>query len=155
MRQWHPSVYFASIDVRCPVARAWSVLLDYQAWNPHFAGVQVTPVSGERSTEGELVMIKDLVPYIPGEDPPEFYAETVKVDAPRRIVWCVFARTGPDFRNFVDFGLTETAVGVRFNVGYYEQVELPPGRLQAHRDESLSVYEKLVAAFRAYAEKHV
>jgi hypothetical protein len=151
-RDWLASVYFASADVRCPIATAWKILLDYRAWNPHFHGVDVTPIRGTPGTEGELVVIKDAVSYVEGEPPPEFYAETVKVQPPHRVVWCVFSKAGPAFRNFVDFGLTETNDGVKFNVGYYEQVQLTPDKLSAHRAASDEVYAKLVAAFRTYAE---
>jgi hypothetical protein len=153
-RDWLPSVYFASIDVMCSMKKAWEILLDYQAWNPHFAGVVVTPVRGERHTESEIVKIRDVVPYVEGEPPPEFFAETVRVIPSHRIVWCVFSTQEPLFRNFVDFGLVETPTGVRFDVGYYEQVQLTSDKLPAHRAESDGVYEKLVTAFKSYAESH-
>ena len=154
-RDWVPSAYFASIDVQCPIERAWLILLNYQAWNPHFAGVSVSRVQGTPPGEGEIVLIQDRVPYIEGEPPPEFYAETLALRAPYQVVWCVFSKHGPEFRNFVDFGLTQTSGGVRFEVRYYEQLTISGEKLAAHRSESASVYSNLVAAFKAYAESAV
>jgi hypothetical protein len=149
---WVPSAYYDSIDVHCPIERAWPILLDYQAWNPDFAGVEVTRVPGTPSGEGEIVLIKDRVPYIQGEPPPEFYAQTVTIREPSQVVWCVFSKEGPEFRNFIDLALTRTSGGVKFEVRYYEQVCIPSQKLAAHRSESKTVYANLVAAFKAYAE---
>ena len=152
IRDWVPSVYSASIDVHCPIERAWPILLDYQTWNPHFAGVEVTRVPGTPDGEGEIVLIKDRVPYVEGEPPPEFYAQTVIVREPCQIVWCVFSKHGPEFRNFVDFSLNRTPGGVKFELRYYEELNISVQKLAAHRSESESVYANLVAAFKAYAE---
>jgi len=147
------SVYFADIAVHCSLERAWLALLDYQAWNPHFLGSKVTPICGMRGCEGEVVLIKDNSPYVTGEAPPEFYAETIKVLAPRRIVWRVYPTQGRAFCNFVDFGLSETsAADVRFAVSYYEQLVLPADLLESHRTESETIYRQLALAFKAHCE---
>src|SRR5882672_7461797 len=100
---WIASAYFADRLVDCALEKAWIALLNYQAWNPHFAGVDITRIRGNPSSEGELVLIKDRIPYVKGEDPPEFYAETVRVIPHTSIVWCVYSKVGDAFRNFVDF----------------------------------------------------
>lgn len=149
---WTASAYFADGSVNCPLDRAWAFLLNYRAWNPHFAGVDVTAIRGNASSEGELVLIKDRVPYVQGEEPPEFFAETVRVIAPRRVVWCVYSKDGDAFRNMVDFSLSRAREGVTFNVSYYEQLRLRAELVPAHRGESQIVYEKLVSAFKEYCE---
>jgi hypothetical protein len=152
MPDWTASAYFADCRVMCPLEKAWTFLLNYRHWNPHFAGVDVTAIRGNASSEGEIVLIKDRVPYVKGEEPPEFYAETIRVIAPHRIVWCVYSKDRDAFRNIVDFRLSAECDGVTFNVSYYEQLRLSTELLPAHRTESQTVYEKLVGAFREFCE---
>jgi hypothetical protein len=157
---WTPSIYFAESVVRCSLEAAWKVLVDYEAWNPTFAGAQVQPVKGERRKPGELVLIKKNLDYH-GEPLAPFYAETVVAIAPRRIIWYVYPAQGHSFRNFVDFGLSEVDAGVRFNINYYAQSarygELTPQQQQAleqERAQSARDMQHLADAFKQYCETH-
>jgi hypothetical protein len=156
---WTPSIYFAESWVQCPLDFAWEVLLDYEAWNPTFVGAQVQPVKGERRKVGEIVLIKKQLTYANGEPLPEFYAETVAVIAPRRIIWYVHPAAGHSFRNFVDFGLSEVDRGVRFNINYYAQsarygelTEQQRQALQQERLQSVQSLQHTADAFKQYCE---
>jgi hypothetical protein len=152
---WAPSVYYANSLVNCPLPKVWELLLDYEAWNPSFADALVTRVAGEPRTEGEIVLIKKSVLDAIGQPIPEFYAETVKLIVPRRIVWYVYPREGDSFRNFVDFGLTEVATGVRFNIDYYAQNPLVGELLSKERVHSETGLHDLALAFKRYCESRV
>jgi hypothetical protein len=159
---WTPSIYFAESVVRCPLDYAWKVLVDYQKWNPTFIGAQVQPVRGEWRKPGELVLIKKQMETSSGEPLPEFYAETVVANEPHRIIWYVYPITGQQFRNFVDFGLSEVAGGVRFSINYYAQIqrfgELTVQQQQAlekERAQGTQDMHLLVDAFKKYCETHV
>jgi hypothetical protein len=147
-----PSVYYAESEVECTLAKAWEILLDYPAWNPTFAGAQVSTVKGAPRTEGEVVLIRKPLLDVKGEPIPEFYAETVKLAPQRHIVWYVYPKAGEDFRNFVDFGLAETAHGVRFNIYYYEQNLLSGELLEKQRRDYAAALQHTANTFKAYCE---
>jgi hypothetical protein len=132
--------------------KAWKIMLDYKAWNPDFANSRVTLVSGQAGGEDEVVLIQPLdangVPIM------EFYAATVKVVPRRHIVWYVYPKEGTAFRNFVDFGLSETSSGVTFNIAYYAQSPLSGEALLAERQNSEASLGNLATAFKQYCESH-
>lgn len=158
---WTPSIYFAESVVRCPLDYAWKVLVNYEKWNPTFVGAQVRPMKGEWRRPGELVLIRKR--EIGSDDPaPDFYAETVVAIEPRRIIWYVYPVEGHEFRNFVDFGLSEVASGVRFSINYYAQSprhgELAQGQqetLEKARAQGTQDMQHLAEAFKKYCETHV
>jgi hypothetical protein len=152
---WVASVYYAESVVNCSLEKAWTVLINYRAWNPTFADAEVALVHGQRSTEGEVVLIKKSLKDAAGEPSPEFYAETVKVVNQRRIVWYVYPRKGQAFRNFVDFGLTAASSGVKFNIQYYAQEQLPQELLIKNRKEYQAGLDHLAIAFKSYCESNV
>jgi len=156
---WVPSVYFADSFVKCKIAHAWGVLLEYDRWNPTFAGAQVTPIRGTARSEGELILVSKKSSDPKGEPFPEFYCETVKVVPGRRIVWYAYAKEGhryqnqkDPFRNFIDFGLTEEPGGVRFDIYYYAQNRLSGESLSTERGFMPPLLRDIAAAFRDYCE---
>jgi hypothetical protein len=151
---WTPSVYYSEILIDCPIDKAWKFMLDYEAWNPTFVGAEVVPVKGKARTEGELVLIRKSLKDIKGEPLPEFYAETVKVVPHRHIVWYVYPKGTGDFRNFVDFGLSEEPSGVKFSVYYYAQNRIAPELLSKEREATQKIHGELAAAFKKYCETH-
>jgi len=144
-----PSVSYVEILVRCTLQDAWTMMLDYKAWNPDFARAETTLVRGEPGSEGELTLISML-----GEDRSpvsQFYAETIKVVAPYHIVWYLFPKEGDSFRNFVDFWLEETHPGVKFRIYYYAQNRVSEQRQQLRMDMEASL-RNLTLAFKRYCE---
>jgi hypothetical protein len=152
--RWTSTVYRARSHVTCPLEKAWTILLNYPEWNPHFAGAKITAIRGNPGAEGECVLIRDNVPYVPDEDPPEFYAETIAVRGPHNIVWRVFPKIGNTFLNIVDFSLSAGDSGVDFSLAYYEQLAIAPHLLSEHRHTSTSAYEQTVKAFKTFCESH-
>jgi hypothetical protein len=154
---WIPSVYFAESLVNTTLDYAWTVMLDYQAWNPTFADAQVTLVKGQPSTEGELVLISKKYLDAKGEPLPAFYCETVKIVPHRRIVWYAYpkldnANQMDSFRNFVDFGLTAVPGGVRFDIYYYAQNRVLEGQLATERKYMESFLSDLAVTFKKHCE---
>jgi hypothetical protein len=151
---WTPTVYRAQSHVACPLDKAWAILLNYREWNPDFAGVQITALRGTPGAEGELVLIRDNAPYVAGEDPPEFYAETIAVRRPQYIVWRVFPKIGKAFLNLVEFRLSECSAGVEFSLAYYEQVAIAPHSVEQHRRTWATSYEQMASTFKSFCESH-
>lgn len=149
---WSPSVYYAEIFVNSTIARAWDLMLDYQAWNPSFVGADVLRMNGAHRSEGEVVQIRKRLIDVDGTPLPEFYAETVKVVPYRNIVWYAYRKCGDGFRNFVDFGLSEDASGVKFRVSYYAQSQFTGELLLKQRLEREETLKKLVIAFKSCCE---
>lgn len=157
---WAASVYYLEIDVKCDLRRAWNLMLDYEAWNPSFVGAKVTLVRGQRQTPGELVLIVKSASALKESGAPlpefysdiEFYAETVKMDPPSRLVWYLYQKGGDTFRNFVDFSLAEESGGVRFVIHYYAQDRLPEAALIRHRADTEAALQGIAAAFKNYCE---
>lgn len=149
---WAPSVYYVESFVSCSLRKAWELMLDYRAWNPSFADAEVTRVSGEPNTVGEIVLIKKSLLDVTGEPLPEFYAETVKLVPFNHIVWYVYPKAGDSFRNFVDFGLAESPGGVKFYIDYYAQNPLSGELLAKERQQSESGLRDLTLAFKNHCE---
>jgi hypothetical protein len=159
---WTPSIYFAESVVRCSLDHAWKVLVNYEKWNPTFVGAQVQSVKGEWRKAGELMLIRKQLATSSGEPLPQFYAETVVAIEPRRIVWYVYPVEGHLFRNFVDFGLSEVASGVRFSINYYAQspryAELTQQQreaLEKERAQAMQDLQHSADAFKKYCETNV
>jgi hypothetical protein len=149
--EWIASVYYAEVQIALSLKNAWEKLVDYKAWNPEFVDADVTLVRGVAGAEGETVLIRKPV-YMDGALLPEFYAETVKLIPLRQIVWYVYPKDCALFRNFVDFGLTETPPGVRFNIRYYEQMKIADDLLPKHRQDCEADHQGLARAFKSYCE---
>jgi hypothetical protein len=133
--------------------KAWKILLDYEAWNPTFAGAQVVSIRGRWRTEGELVLIKKSLAGIDGQSLPEFYAHTIKIVPRRHIVWHVYPKEGEDFQNFVDFGLLAEGSGVRFTINYYAlSAEVEEDRLAEENRAREVTLRSVASAFKTYCE---
>lgn len=150
--EWSASVVYTECSIDCPIERAWERLMNYEEWNPSFAGSHITRVRGAPRTEGELVLIRKTELRINGEKYPEFYAETVKIVPQRHIVWYIYPKEGSSFRNFVDLGLTPEGKGVRLNTYYYAQNPLFGESLQAERNTLEAALNKNALAFKKYCE---
>jgi hypothetical protein len=151
---WTPSIHYAESYVACSLQQAWNLVLDYPSWNPSFVGAEVIPVSGPRGGEGEVVQIKKQLKAVTGDSLPPFYAKTVKLVPLRHIAWYVYPMEGDaeTFRNFVDFGLSEVAQGLRFSVNYYAQARLTADLLSKQRAERDASLGRLVLAFKRHCE---
>lgn len=150
---WSPSVYFFEVDIALPLKQAWEKLIDYQSWNPTFAGARVTPLAGSPRTEGEVVLINKNVPYDDGKPRPEFLAITAKVVPYSHIVWYIYPTQGHNFLNFVDLQLTETPTGVKYNVNYYAQtIAADENELAAERAKTNKALGDLALAFKRHCK---
>lgn len=147
-----PSVYYAESVVNCPLNHAWRALLNYQAWNPSFAGAQVTHTHGEQGREGEIVQIQKSIMDASGKPWPEFYAETVKLVPQRHVVWFVYSKAGDLSRNFVDFGLEPATSGVKLSIQYYALNPLAGEALAAQRRQMEAALGELATAFKNHCE---
>jgi hypothetical protein len=145
------SAYFAHSLIDCDLDRAWTLLLDYQAWNPGLAAAEVTTIVGGSSrSEGEVVLIEPR--DAEGRPLQAIYAETVKVIAQRRITWFVHPKDDDVFYNFLDFCLTPTATGVRFDIGWYSRDRLSGEALLAQKRATQEGAESLALAFKSYCD---
>jgi hypothetical protein len=157
---WAASVYYLEIDVRCDLQRAWNWMLNYGAWNPSFVDAKVTLVRGQRQTPGELVLIRKSTSALKKAGTPlpkfysdiEFYAETVRIDPPNRLVWYLYQKDVDTSRNFVDFSLAEEFGSVKFTIRYYAQDRLPEAALTQHRADSEAALRGIATAFKDYCE---
>ncbi len=153
--EWKASIYEAQSLVTCSLPDAWRSLLDYQSWNPSFADSEVVTVKGAPRTEGEVVLIKKKLLDVTGAPLPQFFAETVRLVPSRQVVWYVYPKDGDSFRNFVDFRLSETSEGVRFEIHYYAQDRLAEDLLRKQRREYQRFFDNLAFAFKKYCEEHI
>jgi hypothetical protein len=149
---WAASVYYVHGALNSTIEKAWTRMLNYEAWNPSFAGAHVTLIRGQRRCEGELILIKKAIIDSAGQPWPEFYAETVKLVPSQHIVWYIYPKEGDAFRNFVDFGLAEDSSGLSFNIHYYAQSRVAGDALLQQRKEMEIALGELVAAFKAHCE---
>lgn len=147
-----PCVSYAASEVACDIETAWEVLLDYPAWNPTFVGATVTHVDGPVGGEGETVRISKELKDPTGTKLPAFHAETVRIVPQRHLVWYVFGDDGDPFRNFVDFGLTPTESGCRWNAYYYAQYAVEPERLAEWAELQQRTLDETGEAFAKYCE---
>ncbi|BBE35278.1 hypothetical protein [Sphingosinicella microcystinivorans] len=158
--EYRPAVFQAESHIQTDMDTAWRKLLDYEAWNPTFAGATVTRVEGEPQAEGESVRITKTY-HDPKSPPfPPFYADTVKLIPGRRVVWYCYPERGEEyhaqadaFRNFVDFSLSEDGVGVRFNINYFAQFRLTGAALSQELGVFQNGLHELASAFRDFCER--
>src|SRR5688572_4451745 len=94
-----------------PVDKAWKHVLDYPSWQSYSS---VEHVSGPPSQDGEVVRLRKDEK---GFAFPPYYARTIKLDPPRRVVWKTYPEsTGGqgDFFGIVEFQLHEAQGKTRF-----------------------------------------
>jgi hypothetical protein len=147
-----PSAYYAESIVHCSLEHSWKVLLNYQAWNPSFAGAKVIRVQGEPNREGEIVRIQKAITDSSGKTWPEFYAQTVKIVPYHHVVWHVYSQSGDPSRNFVDFTLEPATSAVKLRIGYYALNPLWGEALDTQRREMDAALRDLAVAFKNYCE---
>jgi hypothetical protein len=127
-------------------------MIDYEAWNPSFAGSEIIPVEGNRDEEGGLILIRKSHRDKVGEPIPEFLCETVKIVPGKSIVWYVYPTSGNLFANFVDFSLAEVDGRVKFKIHYYAQDGIPRDGLSEMRSTSQQEFAHLADCFKDYCE---
>ena len=89
------------------VEEAWPHVINYPSWQNYSI---VRHVSGAPGAEGEVVLLKKEEV---GDCPP-YYARTITVDPPRRIIWKTFPPEGSDYFGIVDFRLSDAQGKTRF-----------------------------------------
>jgi len=100
----------------------WPTLLDYPTWQNYS---EVRRISG---VIGEVDEVVALIKKEKGFVFPPYYARTLKIDPPRRIVWRTFIDKGADpidRSGIVDFRLYPCAEGSRFCTHLYYEYLVP------------------------------
>jgi hypothetical protein len=153
-RRWNRTwfVSFADILIDCSLQPAWMHMLNYQAWNPNLIGAIVTPVRGNPQEEGGIVLIKRVSTDAQTPAPAAFYAETIRLVAPRHIVWFAYPEEGDAFRDLIDFALCEVASGVQFTISYYAQTESTGNMLSTQRNDRETNLRQLAVSFKVHCE---
>ncbi len=109
---------------------AWRHVLNYPSWQGYS---EVTHLSGPPGGEGEVVRLaKDEE----GFTFPPYFARTIKIDPPIRVMWKTYPEEGtvPDFLGVVEFTLE--AVGAQTRFGFMSLYEFRvPHNEEAELDE--------------------
>jgi uncharacterized protein YndB with AHSA1/START domain len=131
--------------IHAPIRQVWRHVLDYPAWQ-NFAVCR--NVSGEPGKEGEVVMLRKEEK---GFDFPTYYAITIKMDAPHRIMWKTWPEKGTqevDFFGIVEFRLAEAADGTRFSCSLIYEFLVPhqsASELEEYRKQQDQNFRHLMA----------
>lgn len=128
-----------------PLNECWRCVLDYPSWQSYST---VRHVSGEPGGEGEVVMLRREEPGV-AHSP--YYAKTINLDPPCRVVWKTYPAqpTNDEFFGIVDFRLSEQAARVCFRYSVLFEFTVPyrdECELRARRDERRADLEALFAA---------
>jgi uncharacterized protein YndB with AHSA1/START domain len=104
-------VWNGEMLINAPIRNVWRYMLDYSAWQ-NFPIVR--HISGPVGQEGEVVMLKK------GEEGfefPPYFARTIKLDPPHRVVWKTYLEKGSqeiDIFGIVDFRAEKAQGKTRF-----------------------------------------
>src|SRR5579859_3780402 len=82
----------------------WRHLINYSSWQDYSV---VQHVSGEAGQEGEVVLLNKVEP---GFTFPAYFARTIKLEPPRRVIWKTYPQsTEPDidFSGIIEFRLNQ------------------------------------------------
>jgi hypothetical protein len=88
-----------------PIDIAWKHLINYPSWQNY---PTVRRISGPEGGEGELVALQKEEK---GFEFPPYYARTLKLDPPNRVVWKTYPEPGTqeaEFFGIIDFRLVES-----------------------------------------------
>jgi hypothetical protein len=139
-----------------PVARAWPHVINYTAWQ-HYPVAE--HISGAPGREGEVVLLKKDEA---GFSFPPYYARTIKLDPPRRVIWKTYplqGTQGPHFFGIVDFRLVEVDNGkTRFCYDFLYEFLMPgtdESELEAFRTSSYKNTEQMFASILPKLQKLV
>jgi hypothetical protein len=94
-----------------PIADAWPHIVNYPSWQNYSS---VERISGQQGCVGEVVALRKEEK---GFAFPPYYARTLRIDAPTRIVWKTFLAQGAheiDRFGIVDFRLIDLGERTRF-----------------------------------------
>lgn len=136
-------VFTGEIMLNAPREVAWPQVLNYASWQNYSI---VQNVSGQPGQEGEVVLLKkEEVNF------PPYYARTIKLEPPHRVIWKVFLDkdSAIDLFGLVEFNLHDVGGKTRFCYNLVYEFLVPPcdaSELAAFREkqhkefaESLSV----------------
>lgn len=129
-----------------PIERAWPHVINYTAWQHYPVAEHISGVPGQ---EGEVVLLrKDEA----GFSFPPYFARTIKLDPPRRVIWKTYPQQdteGPAFFGIVDFKLSDVDGRTRFRYDFLYEFLLPGAderELEAFRATSYENTEKMFAS---------
>jgi hypothetical protein len=136
-------VFTGEIMLNAPRDVAWPQAINYPSWQNYTI---VQNVSGRPGEEGEVVLLKKEELNFP-----PYYARTIKLEPPSRVIWKVFLDkdAAMDLFGIVEFNLHEVGGKTRFcynllyefMVPYTDESELKAFRDQQHKEfaEALEV----------------
>jgi hypothetical protein len=124
-----------------PRALVWRHVLDYPTWQNYSS---VKSISGEAGKEGELVM---LIKEEKGFSFPPYFARTIKLDSPNRVIWKTYPEPGQeiDFFGIVEFKVDEFHGKQRLRYDTLYEFQVPHIQPQELDDFRKSQYENFGA----------
>jgi len=137
-------VWDGELLIDAPVQTVWRHMLDYPSWQ-HYPVVK--HLSGEPGAEGELVLLKKVEE---GFEFPAYYAYTIKIDPPKRIIWKVYLEKGAEpyeFFGIVEFAADAAGHQTRFSYHLLYEFLLPtddPTEIERFRTQQHENFTALV-----------
>lgn len=117
---------------------AWPQVINYPSWQNYSI---VQNVSGTPGQEGEVVLLKKEELNFP-----PYYARTIKLDPPNRVIWKVFLEPGSavDLFGIVEFNLHEVQGKTRFCYNLLYEFLVPhsnESELHAFREQQYQEFD--------------
>jgi hypothetical protein len=108
--------------LNAPIETAWRHMINYPSWQ-HYSTVQ--HIAGIPGQEGEVVRLQKAEK---GFAFPAYFARTIRLDAPRRVIWKTYLEKGTeevDRFGIVEFRLVEAKGGTRFIYSLIYEFQVP------------------------------
>lgn len=131
-------VWNGEMTFDAPLRLVWRHVIDYPSWQNY---ARIERMSGNAGQEGELVM---LVKEEKGFQFPPYFARTIKLEPPRRVIWKTYPERGQevDFFGIVEYKLDQVAGKTRlrydtlyeFLVPYEDERELEGYKKQQYEN---------------------
>lgn len=100
-------VWNGEILIDAPIGEVWRHALNYPSWQNYST---VRRIAGEPGCEGEVMLLKKEEA---GLNLPPYYARTIKLDPPRRVIWKTYRDT-TDYFGIVEFRFQDVEGKTRF-----------------------------------------
>lgn len=132
--------------LEAPVKDAWPHVINYTAWQNYPIAQHI---SGKVGQEGEVVLLKKDET---GFTFPPYYARTIKLEPPHRIIWKTYPEKATpelDFFGIVDFTLHEEQRKTRFYYNFLYELRMPArseSELEEFRDQQHANTEAMFTA---------
>lgn len=136
-------IFTGEVLLDAPRNVAWARVINYPSWQSYSI---VRNVSGEPGQEGEVVFLKKEELNFP-----PYYARTISVEPPNRVVWKVWLEPGGEIDTFgiVDFVLHDANEKTRFCYNCLYEFLVPhstESELQEFREHKYNEYNAGLSA---------